>query len=87
MWGTPIEGSSRSILSAIEGEEVRYQVKSRKRRGLGDVALAMPRQIMGNLTASSRIADMDHVFQVEMSRECGEVVGVGVHDVAIWRSG
>src|SRR5260370_22843153 len=43
----------------------------------------MPTQIARHLTAAGGMADMDGVFQVEMRRKSGQVVGVMVHIVAL----
>ena len=43
----------------------------------------MPAQIARHLAAAGGMADMDGVFQVEMRRQSGQVVGVMVHIVAV----
>src|SRR5260370_13007331 len=43
----------------------------------------MTTQIVRHLAAAGGMADMDGVFQVEMRRKSGQVVGVMVHIVAI----
>ena len=43
----------------------------------------MPRQIVRHLAALGGVADMDRVFQVEMRRQSGQIVGIMVHVVAI----
>src|ERR1700687_1607784 len=43
----------------------------------------MPTQIARYLAAAGGMADMDGVFQVEMRRKSGQVVGVMVHIVAL----
>src|SRR6266404_1118816 len=43
----------------------------------------MPSQIARHLAAAGGMADMDGIFQVEMRRKSGQVVGVMVHIVAL----
>ena len=48
-----------------------------------DAALAMPRQIVNDLAATGRVADMDGILEIEMRRHRGEVIGVVIHVVAV----
>ena len=43
----------------------------------------MSRNVMNDFAASGRVADMDRVLQVEVSRELGKVVRVMVHIVSV----
>ncbi len=56
-------------------------------RGLRDAALAVARQVAHDLAAAGRMADMDGVLEIEMRDDCGEVVGIVVHVVAVGRPG
>ena len=44
-------------------------------------------KVAHHLAAAGRMADMDRVFQVEMFRHRGQVVGVMIHVVAVGQSG
>ncbi len=50
---------------------------------LGYTAFAVARDIMHDLAAAGRMADMNGIFQVEMRDHRREIVGVMVHVVAI----
>ena len=51
--------------------------------GLGDAPGAVASDVAGNLSAAGRVADQGGAFQVERFEEFGQVVGVGVHLVAV----
>ena len=50
---------------------------------LGDALRAVAADIAGDFAAAGGVADMDRVLQIERSTERGEIVGVGVHVVAV----
>src|ERR1035437_9520802 len=47
----------------------------------------MPCQIVHYLAAAGRMADMYGVLQIEMSRQCREIVGVMIHVMPVTRLG
>src|ERR1700674_4923528 len=51
--------------------------------GHADALLAVPPNVTGNLSAAGRVAHMDYVLQVKLFGEGCEIVGVGVHVIAI----
>ena len=46
-------------------------------------AFAVARDVMHNLAATGRVADVDSVLEIEMRRHCGEVIGIVIHVVAV----
>ena len=53
--------------------------------GLGHTLRAVPADITSNFPAARRMADVDGILEIELLDELGEVVGVGVHVVALPR--
>ena len=50
---------------------------------LGHAAFAVACNVVHDLTAAGRMADMDCVFEIEMCRHGGEVVGIMIHVVTV----
>src|ERR1700747_2287185 len=62
------------------------QPQRRARGGDGRLrhpAFAVARDVMHNLAATGRVADMDSILEVEMRRHRGEVIGIVIHVVAV----
>ena len=59
--------------------------------GLGDASLGASRavaaDVAGDLAAAGRVADVDRVLQIERLDQRHQVVGIGVHVVAVPRLG
>src|SRR3546814_5524431 len=53
---------------------------------LGDALGAVAADVAGHLAAAGRMADEDRVFEVQMLDQRRQVVGVGIHLVAVPRS-
>jgi hypothetical protein len=52
---------------------------------LADALRAVTSNVAGNFTAAGGMPDVDHIFQVELLNQHGEIVGIGVHFVAVPR--
>src|SRR5205814_9476596 len=53
--------------------------------GLGEPTIAVVADVTRDLAAAHRVTDQDHVLEVELLDELREIVGEGVHVVAVPR--
>src|SRR5208282_527788 len=66
------------------GRRLHHQRRHRTDDGrLRYSAFAVASDVMHNLTATGRVADMDGILEIEMRRHRGEVVGIVIHVVAV----
>ena len=66
------------------GRRLQHQGRYRADYGrLGHAALAVSRQIVDDLAAAGRMADVDGILQIEMRRHRGEVIGIVIHVVTV----
>ena len=85
---TPARMSVERVDRQAAGIGVRLEHQRRHRayqHGLGDAIGAVAPDVAGDLSAASRVADQGCAVQVQRFDECRQVVGVGVHVVAIPR--
>ena len=78
--------SSNTFFGRPFGLAVRLQHQRRHRaddRRLRHPALAVPPEVVHDLAAAGRMADMDGILQVEMRGHRREVVGIMIHVVAV----
>src|SRR5450631_1866263 len=66
------------------GRRLYHQRRHRADDGrLRHPAFAVARDVMHNLAATGRVADMDSILEIEMRRHLGEVIGIVIHVVAV----
>ena len=66
------------------GRRLHHQRRHRADDGrLRHPAFAVARDVMHNLAATGRVADMDSILEIEMRRHRGEVIGIVIHVVAV----
>src|ERR1700747_983147 len=66
------------------GRRLQHQRRNRADDGrLRYPAFAVASNVMHNLAATSRVADMDSILEIEMRRHRGEVIGIVIHVVAV----
>ena len=78
--------SSKTVDRQAAGIGCRLQHQRRDgadQHGLGHALRAVAADVAGDFAAAGRVADVDGVLQVERFDELREVVGVGVHVVAV----